>query len=203
MTRRSSLRPLLPLVSAVLLVTLVGCGSSTGAGTGTAGEGTTPGGSSATTSRPTGANTTSSVTTPASSPASGPVDACRLITSAEARAALGKPVRAAKTKALGPNGEGATCTYESTDFADGTANGVALTITLFPHSGMSKSEYDDAWRTNKHKAVAGLGESAWFLGGLLNIYDHGTTLGVSIVSLKTEATLDKVEPIAKLALGRV
>jgi hypothetical protein len=201
MTRRSSLRPLLPLVSAVLLVTLVGCGSSTGART--AGEGTTPGGSSATTSGPTGANTTSSVTTPAPTEANGPVDACKLITSAEAQAALGKPVRAAKTKALGPNGEGATCTYESTDFADGTANGVALTITLFPHSAMSKSEYDDVWRTNKNKAVAGLGESAWFLGGLLNIYDHGATLGVSIVSLKTEARLDKLEPVAKLALGRV
>jgi hypothetical protein len=206
MTTPSKRRLLLALVSAVLLVTLVGCGSSSGeSGAGATAPGSTaPGGSSAASPQPTGAGTTAgSASTPATTKATGPVDACRLITSAEARAALGKPVRAAKTKALGPNGEGATCTYESTDFADGTANGVALTITLFPHTAMSKSEYDDAWRTNKNKAVAGLGESAWFLGGLLNIYDHGTTLGVSIVSLKTEATLAKVEPVARLALGRV
>ncbi|HEY8621940.1 MAG TPA: hypothetical protein VIM01_17900 [Dermatophilaceae bacterium] len=201
MTMRSSLRSIPALVSAALLVALVGCGSTTGGST--TGGGTT-GDSSASSPGPTSAGTTGSVAPPAPTQASGPVDVCKLVTSADAQAALGKPVRPAKTKSLGPTGkEGASCTYESTDFANGTANGVALAVTFFPHSAMSKSQYDDTWRANGGKAVAGLGESAWLFAGILNIYDHGATLGVGIVSLKTEATLDKLEPVAKLALGRV
>jgi hypothetical protein len=196
------------LVTTVLLVTLVGCSSnSPGADVTsptTPGNTVAPVASPAASSRPTSAGTpTRPVAAPATTGPSSPVDACRLITPAEARNALGKPVRAGKTKTLGAHGEGATCTYESTDFADGTANGMALTITLFPHSAMSRSDWDDAWRANHHRSVAGLGESAWFLGGVLDVYDHGTTIGVSIVSLKTEATLGKVEPVARLALGRV
>lgn len=202
MTKRSSLRSIPALVSTALLVTLVGCSSTTGGST--TGGSSTQGGSSASSPGPTSAGTTGSVAPPAPTQASGPVDVCKLVTSADAQAALGKPVRPAKAKSLGPTGkEGASCTYESTDFANGTANGVALTVTFFPRSAMSKSQYDDTWRTNGGKAVAGLGESAWLFAGILNIYDHGATLGVGIVSLKTEATLDKLEPIAKLALGRV
>lgn len=131
MTTRTHLRPLLPWATAALLLTLVGC-SSTGAST--AGGGTTPGGSSSTSAGPTAADTTGAVAPPAPTQASGPVDACKLVTSAEAKAALGKPVRAAKVTALGPEGEGATCTYQSTDFAYGTADGMALAITLSPRA---------------------------------------------------------------------
>jgi hypothetical protein len=164
MTTRSSLRPLLPWVSAALLVTLVGCGSSTGASTAgggnTPGGGSTPGGSasggtSSTSAEPTAADTTGAVAPPAPTQASGPADACKLVRSGEAKAALGKPVRAAKVTALGPKGEGATCTYESTDFANGTADGMALAITLFPHSGMGRSQYDDAWRTTGSRLFPG------------------------------------------------
>jgi hypothetical protein len=210
MTIRYSLRLVPGVMSAVLLVLLVGCSSSSTddvAGTAAPGGTPAPGGSSVAAPHPTGARTptgsAASSPAPATTQPTGPGDACRLVTSAEARAVLGKPVRAGKSRPLGPHGEGATCTYESTDFADGTANGTALTITLFSHSAMSRSEWDDAWRSNKHKPVAGLGESAWFLGGVLDIYDRGTTIGVGIVSLKTEATLATVEPVARLALGRV
>jgi hypothetical protein len=141
-------------------------------------------------------------TTRASRP-TGPADACKLVTPAEAQAALGKPVRPSKAKQLGPSGQGANCTYETTDFADGTAAGLALTITLFAHTSMTKAQFDTTYSGNKFTAVPGLGGSAWYRGGILNVYDHGASLGVSIVSLNAEATVAQLEPLTRLALTRI
>lgn len=199
MTRRINGRARLPLAGAAVLVALVGCSTSTAptdkpaqpAGshsTGSAGGSTRAGA----TSRPS-----------AAAQASGPADACKLVTPAEAQAALGKAVKPAKAKQLGPTGQGANCTYESTDFANGTAAGRALTITVFPHSSMSRSQFDKNYGANGSLAVPGLGDGAWYLGGVLNVYAHGANLSVAIVSLTTVATVDMLAPVTRLALQRI
>jgi len=141
-------------------------------------------------------------TTRASQPSSGPADACKLVSAAEAQAALGKPVRPAKAKA-GATGRSANCTYESTDFANGTAAGLALVITYFPHSSMTKTQFDANYGGNGSRAVTGLGDSAWYLGGMLNVYAQGANLSVTIVSLNAEATVAQLEPVARRALARI
>jgi len=148
--------------------------------------------------------TSSSAAANGTTQASGPADACTLVTPAEAQAALGKPVRPAKAKAVGPAGQqGASCTYESTDFANGTSAGLALVFTVFSHSSMSQSQFDVVYSGNGSKAVPGLGDSAWFRGGMLNVYDNGANLSVAIVSLSTEATVNQLTPVARLALQRI
>jgi len=138
-----------------------------------------------------------------STQASGPADACKLVTPDQAQAALGKPVKPAKAKSLGPAGQGASCTYESTDFANGTSAGLALTISFFPHSSMSKSQFDKNYGGTGSRSLAGLGDSAWYLGGILNVYDHGANLSIAIVSLRAEATADQLARVARLAIQRI
>lgn len=173
-----------------MLLALAGCGNST------------PNAQSA---APDGQTSPGKAGSAAAEKPSGPPDACKLVTPAEAQAALGKPVRPAKARLVGPaDGQGATCTYESTDFANGTAAGKALTITVFPRVSIKKSDWDKTWRDdNAFGAVPGLGDSAWFKGGLLNVWAHEATLSVAIVSLQTEATVGQLVPIARLALPRI
>jgi hypothetical protein len=186
-------RRLAPWGVAALACALTACGSSSksesnGAPPSRAATSVTPGAAG------------SSATVPATTSASGPGDACRLITPAEAQTALGKPVKAAKARTLG---SGANCTYESTDFANGTAAGLALTITFFPRSSMSKAQFDKTYGSNGSRAVPGLGDGSWYLGGMLNIYDHGANLSIAIVSLRAEATVDQLTPVARLAIQRI
>jgi hypothetical protein len=68
---------------------------------------------------------------------------------------------------------------------------------------MTKAQFDAVWSGNKYSAVPGLGDGAWYRGGLLNVYNHGASLGVAIVSLKAEATVNQLTPIARLALPRI
>lgn len=197
---RTRERRLAPLGVTVLVFLLAACGSSrSGSRNSSNNEGQSSGvvGAAApqSSAAPNG-------TTPASQ-ASGPADACQLVTPAEAQAALGKAVRPGKSKLLGPNGQGASCTYETTDFANGTAAGLALTITFFPHTSMAKAQFDAAYSGNGFRAVSGLGDGAWYRGGILNVYAHGATLGVTIVSLNAEATAAQLEPVTRLALTRI
>lgn len=134
----------------------------------------------------------------------GSIDACTLLTPAEARSALGKPVKSAKAKKLGvPGQEAGSCSYESTDFANGTADGLALVFTYFPHSSMSRAVFDENFGGNGARPAPGLGESAWFSRGMLNVYAHGSSVSVSIVSLTTEASLGTLTPVARLILTRI
>ncbi|MEP6598010.1 MAG: hypothetical protein ABJB98_01010 [Actinomycetota bacterium] len=201
MTIRTSVRPPLAMATAFLLVTLVGCGGSTAGGKSAVGPTGAGGTSSSASASSVASDSTSADATTA---ASGPVDACKLVTSAEAQAILGKPVRPAKTKALGPTRqEGAGCTYESTDFANGTSAGQALVISFFPHSQLSQSLFDTNYRSFGDQAVPGLGDSAWYLHGMLNVYYHGSHFSVSIVSLTAEATLAQLTPVARTAIPRI
>ncbi|MFN2518497.1 MAG: hypothetical protein ABR604_05535 [Jatrophihabitantaceae bacterium] len=189
---------LMSLASTTVACLLAACtSSSSGSHNATAAGRQSSGGAIATA-------TSSSTAANGATPVGGPVDACSLVTSAEARAFLGKPVKPPKGKALGVGAvRGSSCVFQSTDFADRTAAGLALTISFFPHSTLSRSQFDKTYGDGGAKAVPGLGESAWFLGGILNVYDHGANLSVSIVSLRAEATLGQLEPVARLALGRV
>lgn len=185
------------LVLTSLLGGAVGCSSSKAdksAGPARAGAGVSSGASA---SQPITAGPS------AAKAAGGKPDACRLVTAAEARAALGKAVRPAKAKAVGATGRAASCTYESTDFATGTSGGAALVLTLFPHSSMSKAQFDSVYSANGSRAVPGLGDGAWYLSGMLNIYAHGSNLSVSIVSLTGEATADQLAAVAKPAVQRL
>ncbi len=189
MSRPASLRPVLAVMGVALLLALTACGSST------------PTPKSAAPSGLASPGTTGSAGAKAQS---GPPDACKLLTPAEAQTALGKPVRPAKAALVGPaEVQGATCTYESTDFANGTAAGKALTITLFPRVPLKQSDWDKTWADNTFQAVPGLGDSAWFKGGLLNVWAGGATLAVSVVSLQTEPTVDQLVSIARLAVPRI
>lgn len=189
MSRRRGFRPALALTGVGLLLAIAGCGDSTPAATSTApSTQTSPGAASSATAQAKG----------------GPPDACRLVTPAEAQSALGKPVRPAKTRLIGPAGaQGATCTSETTDFANGTAAGKALTVTFFPSVSITRSDWDKTWADNTFQAVPGLGDSAWFKGGLLNVWSGGATLAISIVSLQVEATVGQLTPIARHALSRM
>ncbi len=189
MSRPASLRPVLAVMGVALLLALAACSSST------------PTSKSAAPSGQASAGTTGSAA--AKTPA-GPPDACKLVTPAEAQTALAKPVRPAKAALVGPaEAQGASCTYETTDFATGTTAGKALTITVLPRVSIKQSDWDKTWADSGFKAVPGLGDSAWFQGVLLNVWAGGATLAVSIVSLQTEATVDQLASIARLAVPRI
>lgn len=191
-------RAMLPLTSAVLLLSLMGCST----GTTTAAKSANPAGPPH--NGPVSSSAASVTGTPGAANQPGaPADACGLLTPAEAKAALGKPVQPARSKLVGPGGEGASCIYRSTDFANGTSAGLALVFTVFAHSSMDKSQFDKLYSGTGSTSVAGLGDGAWYSGGMLNVYAHGAFLTVTFVSLTTEATVDQLAPVARLLLQRI
>ncbi|PZS34319.1 MAG: hypothetical protein DLM58_05930 [Pseudonocardiales bacterium] len=192
------------LVIPALILTVAACGSGStpkraagGVPVGTSAPSSAPG--TATPARSTGAATSDATGVPGNQ-----ADACALVTPAEAQHTLGKPVRPAKAKTVGAIGhQGFTCTYESTDFANGTAAGLALVLTFFPKSSISKEQFDTVHSGNGAKAVPGLGDSAWYLSGMLNFYVGGASLSVSIVSLTSEAAADQLAAVARIAIQRI
>jgi len=183
-----SLRPALAGLALLLVVT--GC------------EKDTPAATSVTPSPSKSAVATDTETSPEAEPEPDPDpdDACVLVTPAEAQSALGAAIRPGKAEKIG---QGSSCRYETTDFATGTSAGKALVVTIAPGGGLSKSDWDKTWIANKYEAVPDIGDGGWFAGGMLMVWANGDVVGVSIVSLEVEATVDQVTPIAKLALPRL
>lgn len=138
---------------------------------------------------------------PVSQPA-GAYDFCRLVSSAEAEAILGKPAKDARRTSskttLGPVG---SCAYLSTDY---TLKSQSIVNVIYLGNKITRAQYDQETsdlRANA-KPVAGLGESAIFIPGLIAVFDHGVAMTVQVIKGSVPADLALLTALAHKTLER-
>jgi len=152
----------------------------------------TPGASST----PTVAPTTSASDLPAADP-------CRLLTAAEAEAALGKPVAdPVRLEFDGPTGPGTDCHYDSVDQSSGPAS---IHVGYFGE-GIPRADWEAAQRADGLEEVSGAGEIAFFDedDATLEVYDAGRWIQLQMInSERFDETLAILVDVAGNALERI
>lgn len=190
-------------VAVGMALVLAACGGSSSAGRNTA-----P--SSPATTAGSGATPASSSTDPASvqsggksdSQPAGAYDFCRLVSRAEAEAILGKPSKDPKhTSSKTPLGPVGSCAYLSTDF---TLKSQSIVNIVYLGNKISRAQYDQETSDLRAqgKPVAGLGEAAIFIPGLIAVFDHGVGLTVQIVKGSVPADRELLTELAHKTLDR-
>lgn len=191
-----------------LTVVLTSCGgSSKPAGTNSPSVAGSPGSSTAS-SAPVSESTPA--TTASSAAASGAptlpggsFDFCRLITSDEAQAAAGKPVktghRSSSTSPLGPVGG---CVYLTKDTSTTSRS---LVNVVFLGNKLTRALFDQqvtAKVGSQAQPVPGLGEKAIYFTGIIAVFDHGIALTVQIVKDNVPGSVATLTGLAHKALDR-
>ena len=141
---------------------------------------------------------------PAASQTAGGFDFCRLVTLAEAQAAVGRPVKvglsSSEKTVLGPGGG---CVYASIDF---TQQSQTLVNIGFYGNKISRSQFDQEVTSKvgaAGKPVSGLGEAAVYIPGVVAMFDHGSALQVQIVKDNIPSTdIALLTRLARKALER-
>lgn len=188
-------------VAVALAFALTACGSSSNS----AGKDAAPSapatsaGSGATSSTTSGSEQTDGAPT---SQGAGGYDFCQLITSAEAQAILGKPVKvknhSSSKTALGPVG---SCAYFSTDY---TLQSQSVVNVIYLGNKITRAQYDQ--QVSKlgvgAKPVSGLGEAAMFIPGLIGVLDHGVGMTIQVIKNNVPADVALLTALAHTTLER-
>jgi len=186
-------------VATVLALALAGCGGGDGGDGDGGGEGgrDTAAGDSIFTEQPTPvaapAETTPAAppagTTPPAAPA--PIDACALLTQAEADALAGTPLDP-------PVASEASCTWA------GPVTGPTAQVEIYTGDGAKKILDIDRQLNHVFTEIPGLGEEAWAEDGMVFALVDGTWIGVRLVLLSDPAEYGpRLEEAARIAAGRL
>jgi hypothetical protein len=137
---------------------------------------------------------TTAATSPASAPtapvvAGGAFDYCTLITAAEARGAVGKPVGVGLTGPAQqtPVGPAGGCRYLATGTSVDSKTIVSVVVL---GNKVTRAEYNQELlaKMNGSTPVAGLGETAVYIPGLVAVFDHGLAVTVQVVTKNVPST---------------
>jgi hypothetical protein len=131
-------------------------------------------------------------------PATGAIDACALITSEEARAALGKPVGEPVRSDFSPV---YSCTYAT---SDGLEN-VAVTAAVYEDAAQAGEAYQLALTINGYDELAGIGDRA-YRGVVFDItvLTGAYELSVDVTqSVDKDVQVQKASDLARTALTRM
>ena len=194
-------------VAVAMTFALAACGSGSGsagrnaapsAPATSAGSGATPTSSSAEGSVQSGSGSGSG----SGSESAGTYDFCRLVSSAEARAILGKPVKvqnhSSSKTVLGPVG---SCAYFSTDY---TLKSQSVVNVIYLGNKITRAQYDQETSDLRAKAkpVAGLGEAAIFIPGIIAVFDHGVAVTIQVIKGSVPADGALLTALARKTLER-
>lgn len=197
-----------PIALGAVMVVIVGCGGSPSTSSSSSAA-TAASLSTSATSSPVGqpssaaATASPSQTASASSP-TNTGDPCRLLTAAEAEAALGRAVGApVKREFPGSSGTGFDCAYNSVNQDAGPAS---------VHAGLlgntvPRSEWEQAERQQADlQEVAGVGELAFFdkYHQTIDVFDHGRWVQVQMInSTRFSELLALLTDMARNAVERI
>lgn len=161
-------------------------------------------GGAASSSTRTAAASPTSTTQATSQAGTGTVDACALVTAAEAQAAMGVPVA---TKAGLPvsAGNGSDCAYES---ADANRNTLSVGVAAEDKDGF---DAEFGARSPGSAPITGVGSDAYFSvsgnTGTLAVWQNGTALEIQITDGSGDTTPAQIQAaattVALAALGRL
>lgn len=131
-------------------------------------------------------------------------DFCSLVSAGEAQAVLGEPVQPGVSHAgAGPAGLAGSCLYKVTK-PDPQAPTVVNVIVL--GTKIPRSIYDQELKHDPQggdvKPLSGLGEDAFFLPGIVTVFDHGLVLSLEIIKGGRPVDTAAITQLLRKALGR-
>ena len=134
----------------------------------------------------------------------GTFDFCQLVTSAEAQAAVGRPVKVGiSTSEITVLGPGGGCVYASINF---TKKLQTIVNVGFYGNRIVRSQFDQEVTSKvgaAGKPVSGLGETAIYIPGVVAVFDRGTALQIQIVKDNVPSTdIALMTKLARKALER-
>lgn len=154
--------------------------------------------------------TTSAPRASGSAPGSGSANAspggafCSLVTADEAQAVVGEPLAPGLSRA-GAAGAGlsGSCLYKpgTPVLAKPTVVNVIVLGTKFP-----RAVYDSQLKGNPNatdiKPLAGLGEDAFYVPGVVTVFDHGVVIALEIIKDGRPVDTATIAALLRKALGR-
>lgn len=186
-TRSTRCRSPIGALAACIAITLMTACGGGGTDQGAATPDST--GTESTASSSPAAGVTTSSTSPSAAP-DDPTDPCRLLTPAEAEAALGRAVSAPVSREfeLPGAGHGFDCLYPATNQDAGPASVHAGVLgDQVPRDGWEQAERDQAGL----QEVAGVGELAFFdeHNQTIDVFDHGRWIQVQMINTTRHSEL--------------